>query len=87
MSFIKKLEEVNKNISDENRKKCDSKDFIIKFLSSEKQLLCGIEMIIQAIAGASVQISVESRRNDKLITLSEDAAGHEMVLFLQSVML
>jgi hypothetical protein len=55
---------------------------------SEKKLYVGVEMILQAIAVSSIKISVESiaesfiseynRRNDKLRTLSEDAAEFEM---------
>ena len=66
----------------------DSKGIIAKFLNSEAKLFCGIELILQAIAVASIKISVESiaesfiseynRRNDKLRTLSEDAAEFEM---------
>ena len=69
-------------------KKMDSKDIIVKFLNSEAKLFCGIELILQAIAVASIKISVESiaesfiseynRRDDKLRTLSEDAAEFEM---------
>ena len=86
--FLKKLETVTKDISDADLKKFDSKDLIKEFFSTEKKLYVGVEMILQAIAVASIKISVESiaesfiseynRRNDKLRTLSEDAAEFEM---------
>ena len=87
-AFAKKLEELTKDISEDDLKKMDSKDLIVKFFNSEAKLFCGIELILQAIAVASIKISVESvaesfisdynRRNDKLRTLSEDAAEFEM---------
>ena len=67
---------------------CDSKDSIFEFFSSKKKLFVVNEMVLQSIAVASIKISVESiaesfiseynRRNDKLRTLSEDAAEFEM---------
>ena len=38
----------------------DSKDIIVKLLNSEAKLFCGIELILQVIAVASINISVES---------------------------
>ena len=74
--FSGKLEEVTKDISEENLLKMDSKDLIVRFFNSEAKLFCGIELILEAIAVASIKISVESvaessisdynRRNDKL---------------------
>ena len=87
-TFVKKLAEVTKDLSDAELKKVYSKDLIIQFLSSKKKLFCGVELIMQAIAVASIKISVESiaesfiseynRRNDKLRTLTDDAANFEM---------
>ena len=86
--FSRKLEEVTKDISEENLLKMESKDLIVRFFNSDAKLFCGIELILEAIAVASIKISVESvaesfiseynRRNDKLRTLSEDAAEFEM---------
>ena len=65
-----------------------SKDLIVRFFDSKERLFIGIELIMQSIAVASIKISVESiaesfiseynRRNDKLRTLSEEAADFEM---------
>ena len=86
--FVKKLELITKDLSDEELKDMDSKDLIVRFFNSEDRLFSGIELVMQAIAVACIKVSVESiaesfiseynRRNDKLRTLSEDAAHFEM---------
>ena len=48
-AFAEKLEELTKDISEDDLKKMDSKDIIVKFLNSEAKLFCGIELILKNV--------------------------------------
>ena len=87
--FLNKLDNETKYKSQENIEKCDPKEIIKHFLTSE-DLYSGIEMIMQATVVGCIKVSVESsaesmiskynNHNDKKRNLGEQVADDEMMI-------